>query len=66
MKFDMNEKDPQCEVVTMMKLTHMDENNDMENHMICMKVDINECHGQIVAEINNTNDWKMLYGRNLI
>jgi hypothetical protein len=31
-----------------------------------MKVDINECHGQIVAEINNTNDWKMLYGWNLI
>ncbi len=21
-------------------------NNDMENHMICMKLDINECHGQ--------------------
>lgn len=45
MKFDMNENGPQCDVVAMMKLTHMDENNDMENHMICMKLDINECHG---------------------
>ncbi len=38
----------------------MDENNEMENPMICMKLDINVMD-RIVAEINNTDDWERKY-----